>query len=122
MTTCFNHFQKTSMARFRFFSPFFWAKRFLSKSPPLLHTTSYDFLTPCQNLEKNNQLLKNGWTDGQILFYTSLPATAGGLKRTFICTITYNIISIFGVTILNMRKYFFHSEKMDFLDKYNFVF
>ena len=55
----------------------------------LLHTISYGFLTPCQNLEKVMiQFQENAWTEGQkdgrkdgkTLFHRALQATAEGPK------------------------------------------
>ena len=65
----------------------------------LSHTTSYEFLAPCQNLKKLDDIIQRkqtegqtegqmegrtelmeGWTDRQTLFYRTLPATAGGPK------------------------------------------
>ena len=73
--------------------PCFWlifgAKKNFLENPALSLTTLYGFLAPCQNQEKvNDTVLRKhsdrqleGWTegrkDGQILFYRTLPATAG---------------------------------------------
>ena len=55
--------------------PNFWDKKIFLESPALSHTTSYGFLTPCQNLEKVNDIIQrkrldrqeegqnDGWTD-----------------------------------------------------------
>ena len=62
----------------------FWGKTFFLKNPALSRTTSYGFLVPCQNLEKNNNAIprkrpdrrKDGRT--KTLFYRTLSATTGG--------------------------------------------
>ena len=63
---------------------------FFPKNPALAHTTIYGPLTPCYVSEKTNEptprklthsrkdVRKDGWTDGQTLFYRTLPAEAGG--------------------------------------------
>ena len=66
--------------------PICGAKNFFLENLALSRTTSYGFLAPCQNLEKVNDTVqrkhpegwKDGRTDGQTLFYRTLPATAGG--------------------------------------------
>ena len=70
--------------------PNFWGKNFFPENPALSRTTSYEFLAPCQNLEKTNDAIlrkrpdrqKDRRTDGQNLFYKTLPTTARGpIKR-----------------------------------------
>ena len=50
---------------------FMWQKIILRKNPALPYTTSYGFLTPCQNFERTNDPIPreylagqmDGWTD-----------------------------------------------------------
>ena len=69
------------------FWPIFGAKKNFLKNLVLSRTTSYGFLTPCQNLEKVNDTIQRKHPhrrtegrkdDEQTLFYRTLPATAGG--------------------------------------------
>ena len=70
--------------------PIFGTKKIFLENPALSRTTSYEFLATCQNLEKINLTIqrkrldrrKDGRTEGQTLFYRTLPATAGGIKRS----------------------------------------
>ena len=78
--------------------PIFGAKTFFPENPALSSTTSYGFLAPYQNLEKNNDNIPRkqmeGWKDGQTLFYRTLPATAGGpirIKRFYLPQIAEKI-------------------------------
>ena len=89
MTTFSNKFKKTLfLAHFGPISPIFGPKKIFLENPALSHTTSYGFLAPCQNLEKVNDTIqrkrpdrkKDRRTDGQTLFYRTLPTTAGGPK------------------------------------------
>ena len=89
MTKFSNKFKKPCWVHF----PNSWGKKIFLENPALLHTTSYGFLAPCQNLEKVNDTIqrkcqdrqKDGrtdrWKDGQTLFYRTLPDTARGPKR-----------------------------------------
>ena len=84
------------MAHFGSIFPILEAKIFFLENPALSCTTSYGFLTPCQNFEKVNDTiqkcpdrwkdgLKDGQQDRQTLFYRTLPAIAGGgLIKKFI--------------------------------------
>ena len=79
------------MTHFWSILPIFGAKTFFPENPALSSTTSYGFLAPYQNLEKNNDNIPRkqmeGWKDGQTLFYRTLPATAGGpirIKRFYL--------------------------------------
>ena len=62
------------MAHFGSIFPIFGAKKIFLKNPALSHTTSYEFLAPCQNLEKVKDPIqrkrpdrrKDGRTDGRI--------------------------------------------------------
>ena len=77
------------MAHFGSIFPIFHAKKIFLENPALSHTTSYGFLAPCQNLEKVNDTIqrkrpdrrKDRRTDGQTLFYRTLPTTAEGSKN-----------------------------------------
>ena len=81
------------------FSQFLGQKKKISWKIWLCHTTSYEFLSPCQNLKKLDDIIQRkqtegqtegqmegrtelmeGRTDRQTLFYRTLPATAGGPK------------------------------------------
>ena len=72
-----------------YFRPILGEKICFSKNLAVSYTTSYGFLTPCKNLGKTNHPIprKNldrrtgGRADGQILFQTTLSATAVGQKR-----------------------------------------
>ena len=67
------------------FSQFSRQKKIFLKIWPSC-TISYGFLALCQNLQKNNTIAKNTWTegrlekqkDGQTLYHSALPPTAGG--------------------------------------------
>ena len=84
MTKFFSKFKKPVFGQFFFHFPNFWGKKIFLENPDLPHTTSYGFLTPCQNLEKTNYAIprkhpnrqKDGWKDGQTLFHRTLLATA----------------------------------------------
>ena len=60
-----------SMTLFGSIFPIFWAKNIFPENPALSCTTSYEFLAPCQNLEKINVTIprkcldkrKDGWND-----------------------------------------------------------
>ena len=99
MTNFSNKFKKTLfLAHLWHIFPIFGAKKVFLENPPLSRTTSYGFLTPCQNLEKVNDAIqrkrldrrkdkrtdgqKNGRTVGQTLFYRNFPATTEGPKTT----------------------------------------
>ena len=51
------------------FWPIFEAKKIFVENPVLSCTTSYEFLAPCQNLEKVNHTIQrkcpDRWTEGQ---------------------------------------------------------
>ena len=77
MTKFFHKFKKTLfLAHFTHFG----AKMFFPKNLALSQTTSYGFLTPCQNLGKTNEPISRiclaRWKDGQGLFYRTFLATA----------------------------------------------
>ena len=63
---------------------------FFQKNPAQSHITRYGPLTPCQVSEKTNEPIlrkltdrrKDGRTDGRTLFYSTLPAEAGGPKKS----------------------------------------
>ena len=75
------------------FWPIFGAKNIFLENPALSRITSYWFLAPCQNLEKFNDTIqrkrldrqkdgrKDERTDGQTLFYRTLPVITGGPKN-----------------------------------------
>ena len=85
MTKFFNRFKKPFLAHFWSIFPILKAKNFFLKIWPSC-TISYGFLALCQNLQKNNTIAKNTWTegrlekqkDGQTLYHSALPPTAGG--------------------------------------------
>ena len=70
MTKFFNKFKKNCLWPI---FPIFWAKYFFLKNLAQSRTTSYGFLTPCQNLEKTNDTIsrkrlairKDGRRDGR---------------------------------------------------------
>ena len=81
MTQFFNKLKKTLfLARFWHIFPIFGAKKIFLENPTLSCTTSYGFLTPCQNLQKVNDAIQRkcldrrkdgrtgGQKDGQTLF------------------------------------------------------
>ena len=85
----FQYIQKTLfLVHFRSISPNFGTQKFFQKIR-LSSTTSYGFLAPCPNSEKNDDTIPRkhldkrmeGQKDGQILFYRTLPANAQGPKR-----------------------------------------
>ena len=87
------------MAYFGSIFPSFGAKKIFMENLALSSTNSLGFLAPCQDLEKVDDTIqkkrldrrKDGWKDGQTLFYRTLPAAAGGpINMT-----KYNKISIF---------------------------
>ena len=96
----------------KFKNPCFWpifpilgAKKIFLENLALSCTTSYGFLTPCQNLEKFNDTIqrkcpdrrKEGRKHGQTLFYRTLLATARGPKRVkdiFSCSKLRKIFSL----------------------------
>ena len=91
------------------FGPFWFHFQFLRQKKFswkiwLSRTTSYGFLAWCQNLEKVNDTIqrkhpdrwKDGWKDGQTLFYRTLLALAGApkSKKTFIQVADGNSLQI----------------------------
>ena len=79
----FQQIQKTLfLALFGSIFPIFGGKIFFPENPVLSRTTPYEFLAPCQNLEKINDTIPrkclDRQKDGQILFHRTLPATARG--------------------------------------------
>ena len=60
----------------------FGAKKFFPENPTPSHTTSCEFLAPCQNLDKINDAIPrkclDRQKDRQTLFHRTLPATARG--------------------------------------------
>ena len=91
------------LAHFGPFLPIFRAMRIFLKNPALTRTTSRDFLSPCQKLEKTNdqipRKLLNRRTDGQTLFHRTLPAAAGGPIKNLI-----------------------HYLRIELIERYNFYF
>ena len=85
MTKFYNKFKKPF---FLPIFPIFGAKKILLKNLALSHTTSYGFLTPCQNLEKVNDTIQRKCLDRrkdrETLYYRTLPATARGPKNEVI--------------------------------------
>ena len=65
------------------------AKNFFQENSALSRTTSYGFLAPYQNLEKNNDTIprkgqnrrRDRRTYGQTLFHSTVLATVGGPKK-----------------------------------------
>ena len=79
MTQFSNKFKK--LCFWPIFLPIFGAKRIFLENPALSRTTSYGFLVPCQNLEKDNDTIQRKCPDKRMEGRTdpiSLPATAEG--------------------------------------------
>ena len=53
------------LAHFRSIFPLLGAKKTFLENPALSHTTSYGFLAPCQNLEKNYDKIPRKCLDRQ---------------------------------------------------------
>ena len=84
-----NKFRKNQWPSYLIFLAHFWGKKNVPKNCPSVKTR-YGFVTPCQNLEKTNDTIPTKHTDRRTgrqkdrltLFHRTLPATAGGLKKT----------------------------------------
>ena len=96
-------------------------KKNVQENSVLSRTTSYGFLAPCQNSEKVNDMIqrkrpdrrKDGWKDGQTLFYRTLAATAGGpiiwscnnvYRKTQIYIFMINCCALFSLLIAANSK------------------
>ena len=90
MPKFFNKFWKSCFWPILVHFPNFVGKNVFLGNPALSLTTSYGFLAPCQNLEKNDDTVsrkppnrqkdgqKDRWKDVQTLFYRTLLATPEG--------------------------------------------